>query len=67
MCRLRQGLVIMKKPSGVPIRISDDLYKIAKQESKLSYRTIPQQIAYWAAIGRYLENNPDKTVADCQL
>ena len=37
------------------IRISDELVEAARRQAKLFFRSPPQQIEYWAAIGRVME------------
>lgn len=44
------------------IRIDDVLYKMAKNRAKAEFRTIPNQIEYWAQIGRAALDNPDMPV-----
>lgn len=41
------------------IKISDDLFKKAKIQSKVFKRSIAGQIEYWAKIGQMIEENPD--------
>ncbi len=41
------------------IRIEDSLYELAKTRSKAEMRTVPQQISYWAKVGRVALDNPD--------
>ena len=41
------------------IRIDDDLYSLAKNRSKAEMRSVPQQVAYWAKVGRAALDNPD--------
>lgn len=51
----------------IHIRISEALYNEAKIASKQEFRTIPKQIAYWADVGRFLDNNHDKSVYDYKV
>ncbi|MBK5966094.1 hypothetical protein CCR95_18915 [Thiocystis minor] len=44
---------------SVSIRIDDALYETAKVRAKTEMRSIPQQIAYWAKVGRAALDNPD--------
>lgn len=44
---------------SVPIRISDDIYSDAKKVAKAEYRSIPNQIEFWAKIGKCALDNPD--------
>jgi hypothetical protein len=41
------------------VKISDDLFKKAKIQSKVFKRSIAGQIEYWAKIGQMVEGNPD--------
>ncbi len=47
---------------SVPIRISDDIYSDAKKVAKAEYRSIPNQIEFWAKIGKCALDNPDLPV-----
>ena len=42
-----------------PIRISNTLYNDAKKTAGAEHRSIPNQIEYWAMIGRCVLDNPD--------
>ena len=44
---------------SISIRIDDALYNIAQSRSKAEMRSIPQQVAYWAKVGRAALDNPD--------
>lgn len=44
---------------GIPIRIDDDIYDEAKKTAKAEFRSIPNQIEYWARIGKCALDNPD--------
>lgn len=44
---------------SVSIRIDDSLYAAAKSQASAEMRSIPQQIAYWAKVGRAALDNPD--------
>jgi len=44
---------------SISIRIDDKLYETAKVRAKAEMRSIPQQIGYWAKIGRAALDNPD--------
>jgi hypothetical protein len=37
------------------VRISDDLYSMARREAAMMHRSVAQQIEHWAAIGQALE------------
>ena len=47
---------------GVPIRISSDVYEAAKKVAKAECRSIPNQIEFWAKIGKCALDNPDMPV-----
>lgn len=40
---------------GTPLKISDPLFALAKQEAQLAERSITAQIEHWAKIGRAVE------------
>ena len=44
---------------SISIRIDDALYNMARSRSKAEMRSIPQQVAYWAKVGRAALDNPD--------
>lgn len=44
---------------SISIRIDDALYNTARSRSKAEMRSIPQQVAYWAKVGRAALDNPD--------
>ncbi len=41
------------------VKVSDDLFKKAKIQSKVFKRSIAGQIEYWAKIGQMIEENPE--------
>ena len=41
------------------IRIDDALYDTARSRAKAEMRSVPQQVAYWAMVGRAALDNPD--------
>ncbi|MFM8454507.1 MAG: ParD-like family protein [Gammaproteobacteria bacterium] len=47
---------------GIPIRISDEIYNEAKKVAKAECRSIPNQIEFWAKIGKCALDNPDLPV-----
>ena len=47
---------------SVSVRVSDELYEGAKRASKIEFRSIPQQIEFWARLGRAADDNPDLPV-----
>jgi hypothetical protein len=48
-----------EKKMSISIRIDDALYETAKARAKAEMRSIPQQVSYWAKIGRAALDNPD--------
>ena len=48
---------------GMPVRIDDALYELAKSEAKAEHRTIAGQIEFWATVGRTALDNPDLPVS----
>jgi hypothetical protein len=44
---------------GIPIRIDEDIYNEAKKTARAEFRTIPNQIEFWAKIGKCALDNPD--------
>jgi len=44
---------------SISIRIEDGLYDAARIRAKAEMRSIPQQVAYWAKVGRAALDNPD--------
>ena len=44
---------------GVPIRIDETIYSEAKKVARAECRTIPNQIEFWAKIGKCALENPD--------
>lgn len=44
---------------GVPVRIDESIYKEAKKTAKAEFRSIPNQIEYWARLGKCALDNPD--------
>lgn len=44
---------------GVPIRIDESIYGEAKKVAKGEFRSIPNQIEYWARVGKCALDNPD--------
>lgn len=48
-------------PKSVPVRIDRELYDDASTTADLKSRSIAQQIAHWARIGRALETSPGVT------
>lgn len=44
--------------SSQPTRLPADVYESAAAAARVTSRTVPQQIAHWARIGRELEMSP---------
>lgn len=44
---------------GVPIRINETVYNDAKKVASAEFRSIPNQIEYWATLGKCALDNPD--------
>lgn len=44
---------------SIAIRIDETIYKAAKKIAQAEYRTIPNQIEYWAMLGKCALENPD--------
>ncbi|NMM36116.1 MAG: ParD-like family protein [Glaciimonas sp.] len=44
---------------GMPVRIDDVLYEMARAQAKAERRTIAGQIEFWALLGRTALDNPD--------
>ncbi|MES2141568.1 MAG: hypothetical protein V4471_01595 [Pseudomonadota bacterium] len=44
---------------GIPIRIDESIYKAAKKVAHAECRSIPNQIEFWAKIGKCALENPD--------
>ena len=44
---------------GIPIRINAVIYNEAKKVARAEYRSIPNQIEFWAMIGKAALENPD--------
>lgn len=44
---------------GVPIRINEDIYNQAKHVARAEFRSIPNQIEFWATVGKCALENPE--------
>ena len=44
---------------GIPVRINETIYNDAKKVARAEFRSIPNQIEYWAMIGKCALDNPD--------
>lgn len=47
---------------GTAIRVNDDIYLAAQRVASAERRSIPQQIEFWALIGKTALENPDLPV-----
>ncbi len=47
---------------GIPVRINDTLYEMARAQAHAEYRTIAGQIEFWAMVGKASLDNPDLPV-----
>ena len=47
---------------GTPIRIDNDIYLAAQRVAGAERRSIPQQIEFWALVGKTALENPDLPV-----
>ncbi len=44
---------------GIPIRIGENIYNEASKVARAEHRSIPNQIEFWAQIGKCALDNPD--------
>jgi hypothetical protein len=44
---------------SIPIRINETIYNDAKKVARAEFRSIPNQIEFWAMIGKCALDNPD--------
>lgn len=44
---------------GIPIRIDELIYNEAKKVARSEFRSIPNQIEFWANLGKCALDNPD--------
>ena len=44
---------------SVALKLSDELIDLAKPHAAALHRSIPKQIAYWARLGKVVEDNPE--------
>ena len=49
----------MGSDMGIPIRIDETIYNEAKKVAAAEFRSIPNQIEYWAKLGKCALDNPD--------
>ncbi|MCL5272149.1 MAG: ParD-like family protein [Gammaproteobacteria bacterium] len=61
---LKQWLhnITMVVEMGIPIRINESIYNDAKKVASAEFRSIPNQIEYWAKLGKCALDNPDLPV-----
>jgi hypothetical protein len=50
-----KGMMIL----STAIRINDKLYQEAKERATAEFRSTPEQIEYWATIGKLAIENPE--------
>ena len=41
------------------LKLSDELIDLAKPRAAAEHRSVPQQIEYWARLGKAVEDNPE--------
>jgi len=51
---------------SVSIRIDDAFYQEAKSQAKAEFRSIPNQVEYWARIGKIALENPELSIEAIQ-
>ncbi|KUJ72370.1 hypothetical protein [Thiomicrospira sp. WB1] len=51
---------------SVSIRIDDAFYQEAKSQAKAELRSIPNQVEYWARIGKIALENPELSIEAIQ-
>lgn len=44
---------------SVVMRLSANLVESAESHAKAAHRTVPEQITYWARLGKACEDNPE--------
>ncbi len=44
---------------SISIRIDEAIYNAARKTAQAEYRSIPNQIEYWAMVGKCALDNPD--------
>ena len=47
---------------AVALKLSDELIEIAKPHAAAKHRSVPNQIEYWARLGKAVEENPELPV-----
>ncbi len=48
---------------SVAIRIDDKLYNEAKSIAQAEFRSVPEQIQYWAVVGKCALDNPELPIS----
>lgn len=59
---MQQYNTIVGDVMGIPIRIDENIYNEAKKVAAAEFRSIPNQIEYWAKLGKCALDNPDLPV-----
>lgn len=54
---MESGLFRKEETMSIPIRVSDVLLEDAKEQTKMSLRSVSKQIEFWALIGKEAEVN----------
>lgn len=44
---------------SVALKLSNELIELAKPHALASHRSVPEQIEYWARLGKAIDDNPD--------
>lgn len=47
---------------SVVIRLSDEVVEMAKVHAAAAHRSVPEQIEYWARLGKAIDDNPELPV-----
>jgi hypothetical protein len=58
---LQCAIIILKEMIilSIAIRINDSLYQEAKERATAEFRSVPEQIEFWATIGKLAMENPE--------
>jgi hypothetical protein len=51
--------MLLQMPNTRAIKVSEEIYTLAKWTAEAERRTISGQVEYWARIGRVAIDNPD--------
>jgi len=49
----------MEEPMGISVKLPEALVGRAQRSGTIEHRSVPQQIEYWAQIGKIALENPD--------